>query len=191
MKDIAGAIASALRRRARGGRLRVGVFYRGRLAALDAVLSDGHETIVAGDSFRALFKAASRTGGAGRRSRVLVEARYGALPFRPGSLDALVLTDGLPRTADLTGALAALRPFLAPGGVLVFPHPVTDGRRGPLSRLLRAPFLGTLAPLSRSALCENAMAAGYCEIGQEVPKGRGLVPWIVTVGASGRRGGDA
>jgi hypothetical protein len=121
------------------------------------------------------------------RSYCLVEARFDALPFRPRSLDALVVLRGLPRGAPYEQTIAALELFLAPRGVLVFPQPVTDGRRGRLTRLLRAPFLRTLPPLPRHALCQGAMTVGYREIGQIVPAGRAVVPWIVTHAAAGRR----
>jgi hypothetical protein len=187
MSGVAGAIVAALRRRAGKERLRIGVFYRRDPEALVAILNLGHDTIVAGDSFRALYRAARRIGVPKSHSFRLVEARFDALPFRPGSLDALVLLRGVPAGAGYESTVLALKAFLAPGGVLVFPHPVTDGRRGRLARLLRAPFFGTLPPQAREALCRGAMSAGLGEVGQLAPAGRGLVPWIVTFGASGRR----
>lgn len=186
MTRVAGAIAAALRARAGGERLKVGVFYRRGPGALAAILDLGHDTVVAGDSFRAIYRAARRIGAPKGPSFRIVEARFDALPFRPGSLDALVVAGGLPRGPEIERALAALRAFLAPGGVLVFPHPSTDGRRGGLVRILRAPFVRTRPPLARETLCAAAMAAGYREVGQLEPAGRRLVPWIVTFGAAGR-----
>jgi len=187
VSDLAGAIVAALRRRANGEQLRVGVFHRKEFEALGAVIAEGHWTAVAGDNFRALFLSAQRLGSAGKRSYRLAEARFDALPFRPGSLDALVLTCGLPRGLGAEAAMKALKRFLAPGGALVFPHPVTDGKRGRFARLLRLPFWKTLPPLSRHSLCRDAMSAGYCDVGQIAPAGRGAVPWIVTFATSGRR----
>ena len=187
MSDVAGAIAAAIRRRAGGEKLKVGVFYRGDPESLRAVLALGHHTIVAGDSFRALWRAARRIGVPKSHSFRLVEARFDALPFRPGGLDALVLLRGLPRGAAYEPTIARLKELLAPGGVVIVPHPVTDGRRGRLTRLLRAPFFRTLPPLARHALCRGAMAVGYRDVGQVVPAGRAVIPWIVTFGAAGRR----
>jgi len=186
MSDVTGAVLATLRGRAGRARLRVGVFYRGDPALLRAVLAEGHLTVVAGDRFRALFKVAERLGPAGARPFSIVEARFGALPFRPGSFDALILTRGLPSGADPTLTIAALRPYLRPGGVIVFPHPVTDGGMGRLSRALHVLRRETLPPCPRHALCESIMRAGFKEISQIVPAGRGIAPWIVTAGVVGR-----
>jgi hypothetical protein len=164
----------------------VGVFYRGDPDLLRALLAEGHLTVVAGDRFRALFRVADRLGPAGPRPFSIVEARFGALPFRPSSLDALILTRGLPSGADPAPTIAALRPYLRPGGALVFPHPVTDGSLGRLSRALGVRLRGTLPPCPRHVLCESAMSAGFKEISQIVPAGRTVAPWIVTAGVVGR-----
>jgi hypothetical protein len=187
MSDVAGAIAAAVRRRAGGGRLKIGVFYRRDPERLAGVLNLGHDAVAAGDSFRALWKAARHLGVPKSRAFCLVEARFDALPFRPGGLDALVLLSGLPRGAPYEETIASLKRFLAPGGTLIFAHPVTDGRLGRLARLLRSPFLASLPPLPRHALCRGAMAVGYGDVGQIVPAGRALVPWVVTFATAGRR----
>jgi hypothetical protein len=186
MSDVAGAVLAALRGRAGRARLRVGVFYRGDPTLLRALLAEGHLTVVAGDRFRALFRVAERLGPAGSRPFSIVEARFGALPFRPASLDALILTRGLPGGADPALTIAALRPYLRPGGALVFPHPVTDGPVSRFVRALRLPSRGTLPPCPRHALCESIMSAGFKEISQIVPAGRTIAPWIVTAGVVGR-----
>jgi ubiquinone/menaquinone biosynthesis C-methylase UbiE len=186
MSDVAGAVLASLRRRAGRARIKVGVFYRGDPALLRALLAEGHATVVAGDRFRQLFRVAEQLGPVGARPFSIVEARFEALPFGPGSLDALVLTRGLPSGADPAQAIAALKPFLRPGGVIVFPHPVTDGRAGALSRVLRVLWRGTQPPCARHALCASAMSAGLKEISQIVPAGRGGAPWVVTMGAVGR-----
>jgi len=187
MTDVAGAVLAALRRGAGRARLKVGVFYRGNPGLLRALLAEGHVTVVAGDRFRALFRIAGKLGPPGARPFSIVEARFAALPFRPSSLDALVLTGGLPRGADLAPTIAALTPFLKPGGAIVFPHPVIDGKLGALSLALCALARGTQPPCRRHALCASAMSAGLREISQIVPRGRGAVPWIVTAGVVGRR----
>jgi hypothetical protein len=186
MSDVAGAVVAALRARAGRSRIRVGVFYRGDLALLLALLAEGHPTVVAGDRFRALHKAAERLGPPGARRFSIVEARFDALPFAPASLDALVLARGLPSGGEPEATIAALKPFLAPGGVLVFPHPVTDGRRGFLASASRVLRRGMQRPCRRHVLCASAMGAGFRDVRQLVPAGRGAVPWIVTSGSAGR-----
>ena len=189
MTDVAGAVLAALRRSAGRARLKIGVFYRGNPGLLCSLLAEGHATVVAGDRFRVLFRAAERLGFPGERPFAIVEARFTALPFRPSSLDALVLTAGLPRGADPAVAIRALTPFVRPGGAIVFPHPVTDGRRGALVRPFFALRRGTQPPCRRDVLCASAMSAGLREISQIVPPGRGGAPWVVTAGVVGR-GGD-
>ena len=186
MSDVKGAVLAALRRSAGRARLKVGVFYRGDSRLLRAVLAEGHATVVAGDRFRALFKIAEQLGPPGVRPFSIVEARFAALPFTPSSLDALVLTCGLPSGADPSLTIAALKPFVRPGGVIMFPHPVTDGKLGSLSRVLRVLRRGTQPPCQRHTLCASAMSAGLKEISQIVPGGRGVVPWVVTTGVVGR-----
>jgi len=186
MSDLVGAVLAALRGRAGPARLRVGVFHRGNPALLRAVLAEGHATVVAGDRFRSLFKIAEQLGPSGARPFTIVEARFSALPFRRGSLDALVLTRGLPSGADPTPTLAALKQYLRPGGAIVFPHPVADGGRGHVGRALHVLRRGILPPRQRHELCESAMAAGFREVSQIDPPGWGLAPWIVTAGVAGR-----
>jgi len=186
LTDVAGAVLAALRIRAGRARIKVGVFYRGDPGLLHALLAEGHATVVAGDRFRALFRAAQRLGIPGLRPFSIVEARFAALPFRLGSLDALVLTRGLPGGADPAATICALKPFLRPGGAIVFPHPVTDGRLGALAGAVGLLRRGTQPPCRRDLLCASAMRAGLREVCQVVPRGRTAAPWIVTSGVVGR-----
>jgi hypothetical protein len=186
MSDVRGAVLAALRRSAGRPRLKVGVFYRGDPRLLRALLAEGHATVVAGDRFRALFKIAEQLGPPGARPFSIVEARFTALPFAPSSLDALVLTRGLPSGADLSPTIAALKPFVKPGGVIMFPHPVTDGKLGRLSRVLRVLRRGMQPPCRRHTLCASAMSAGLKEISQIVAGAKGAAPWVVTAGVVGR-----
>jgi len=186
LTDVAGAVLAALRKSAGRARLKIGVFYRGNPGLLYSLLAEGHATVVAGDRFRELFRAAERLGIPGERPFSIVEARFTALPFRPSSLDALVLTGGLPRGADPATTIRAFMPFVRPGGAIVFPHPVTDGARGVLVRPLRVLRRGTQPPCRRDVLCASAMSAGLREISQIVPPGRRGAPWVVTAGVVGR-----
>lgn len=78
--------------------------------------------VVATDYAEAMVKALSaRVRSAGADNVECRQADIYALPFEPGSFDAVVAANVLHLVPDLDGALAAIRRVLAPGGVIVVP----------------------------------------------------------------------
>jgi hypothetical protein len=185
MNDLEPTVIRLLRNASGGRWLKLGVLCRGNLALVESVLAEGHPSIVVGDRFRTLFKLYDRLENIGSRPIVVIEAELDAIPIRPWSLDALVLSRGLPSVKGATEILARLRRLLAPGGLLVWPHPIGDGTRGKLGRLLVPARRGVAPPLPRHRLCTLTMRAGFRAVRQLATSG-GPVPWVVTTGTAGR-----
>jgi hypothetical protein len=187
MSDLDATVTRLLRSTAGGRRLKLGVLCRGDLALVESVIAEGHPTVVLGDRFRRLFALSRRLDRIGSRSVVVVEAFCDELPVAQRSLDALVLSGGLPGGASPAHTLARLRGLLAPGGLLVWPHPTTEGTQGRLGRVLVPARRGVAAPARRHRLCAWVMEAGYRAVRQQ-PTSGGPVPWVVTSGTAGRLG---
>lgn len=187
MSDLHATVTGLLRSAAGGRRLRLGVLCRGDLALVEALIAEGHPTLVLGDRFRRLFALHRRLDRIGFRSVVVVEALLDDLPVAPRSLDALVLAGGLPGGDGPAHTLTRLRGLLAPGGLLIWPHPTTEGARGRLGRVLVPARRGVAAPDRRHRLCAWVMQAGYGAVRQH-PASGGAVPWVVTSGTAGRLG---
>lgn len=168
----------------RGGEQRrrtVGVLFQGNPAVVQQILSEGHTTIVLGERFRWLYSLYKQTQSAEPPKPLVVEARFDALPIRPGSLDALVLSQGLP-VADLPRKnLVQLRTLLKDSGLLVWPHPITNGIGGVFRRLFAPYRRDIFRALPREQLTALAMESGFSEIGQ-TSFTRKLMPWVVTTG---------
>jgi len=185
MSDLAATVVRLLREAALGRQLRLCVLCRGNLALIEAVLAEGHPSIVVGDRFRTLYNLHRRVENIGLRPISVIEAELDALPLRPWSLDALVLSRGLPSGGRAAETLARLRQLLAPGGTLVWPHPVEDGTRGRLGLLIAPARRGIAPPAARHQLSALTMRAGFCAVRQHAASG-GAVPWVVTTGSTGR-----
>jgi ubiquinone/menaquinone biosynthesis C-methylase UbiE len=117
---------------------------------------------------------------------LVVEARFGYLPIGDQNLDVLIMSCGLPKGDQPLVTLKRLRRLLKPGGLLVWPHPVTDGLRGQAGRLADLFRRETLSAVCRRQLCAWTMEAGFGEVGQEQIQGL-IFPWVVTIGRAGNR----
>jgi hypothetical protein len=181
MSSVNQQIVALLRRKARGQGLIVGVFHRGASGLVQAVADDGHRVLIVSDRFGPLLSAYQRVGGGTRPNLLFVEARWQAFPLRQRSLDALVLSCGLPRGNSALDTLIELRQLIRPGGLLVWPHPLADGVSGWFGRLVAPLRWRTLSPFRREVLCARTMEAGFADVEQELPS-RQLLPWAVTSG---------
>ena len=145
------------------------------------ILAEGHHTIILGERFHRLYSLYKQTLGTQPPKPLVVEARFDALPIRPGSLDALVLSQGLP-VADLPQMkLVQLRTLLKDSGLLVWPHPVTNGIGGVFRRLFAPHRRDLFRAVPREQLTALAMESGFSEIGQTAFT-RKLLPWVITTG---------
>ena len=202
MKALARCVLEAIRARVRDRRLVVGVLCRSSLPLVEAIAAEGHRAIVVSDRFCTLLALQRRLALAAGGPTLLVEAPFDALPLAPASLDALVLAHGLPRQvrppddgdpADAgdppqVARLRRLKTLLRPGGLLVWPHPVSEGRAGRVGRVL-VPVRPAITRASRRhELTAWTMRAGFGEVGQRLARRR-LTPWAVTTGSAGPRAG--
>jgi len=185
MTDLEATVIRLLRTAAGGRWLKLCVICRGNLGLAESVLAEGHPTIVVGDRFKTLFKLHSRLRGIGPRPILVVEAELDELPLKAWSLDAVVLSRGLPSGDGAPETLTRLRRLLAPGGLLVWPHPTSDGTRGRLGRVLVPARRGVAPPWERHQLCAALMRAGFRAVRQQTAQG-GPAPWVVTTGSAGR-----
>ncbi len=184
-EDLRSMIISEIGKRARGRRIRAGVFFRGNPSLVEAIAALGHRTVVMGDRFPQLFALRQLIRDNGFTPLTIVETRFSDLPIASRGLDVLVLSRGLPGSADPRETLLRLRNFLAPGGLLIWPHPIADGARGVIGKLLVPYRRGMISSAKSHRLCRWLMEAGYGEIGLRRPKGNGPVPWAVTTGTAG------
>lgn len=193
MTDMALTVASLVKRHAGGRRLDLGIFARRGTREVEALLAQGHRTIVMGDRFRFLYRLSRRLSGAPGRC-LFVETTLDDLPVAPFALDAMVLLGGLPSRREPGRTLARMRAVTKAGGIVLFPHPVVDGKRGGLARVAVPVRPGVMGPVERSRLCLWTMAAGFAQVGQRRPTGTGVAPWVVTAAVAGPResvvGGD-
>ncbi|MBW2276306.1 MAG: hypothetical protein JRF63_02375 [Deltaproteobacteria bacterium] len=185
MSDLPSTVIRLLRSSAGGRWLKICVICRGNLGLVESVLAEGHPTVVVGDRFRTLYSLHRRLGGIGPRPIVVIEAELDALPLKAWSLDALVLSRGLPSGDRAAETLTRLRRLLAPGGLLIWPHPISDGTRGRLGRVLVPARRGVAPPSERHRLCASVMQAGFRAVRQQTTQG-GPAPWVVTTGSAGR-----
>jgi hypothetical protein len=186
MSKLAETIIRLLTSATGNRKLTVGVLFQGNSAILQRIVADGHRTIVIGDRFRILYNAYKQTRNANPPRPLMVEAHFNALPIRPGSLDALILSHGLPLATMPQDTLIQFRNLLKDSGLLVWPHPVTNGIGGKIGRALVPPRRGTFHAIPRDQLCTLAMESGFSEIGQ-VPVTRKFVPWVITTGLATQR----
>jgi hypothetical protein len=185
-EDLRSVVVSEIGKRARGRRIRTGVFFRGNPSLVEAIASMGHRTVVMGDRFPQLFALRQLIRDDGFTPLTIVETRSGELPIASRGLDVLVLSRGLPNGVDPKETLARFRRILAPGGLLIWPHPIADGVRGVVGKLLVPYRRGMISSSKSHRLCRWLMEAGYREIGLRRPKGTGPVPWAVTTGTVGQ-----
>ncbi len=183
---LAREIVRLLRLAAGGRKLRVAIVCRSGPSVAESIAAEGHSVIVTGDRFRSLYKLYRRFDIYSESRPVIAEVTLDALPIRVRSLDALVLTSGLPSLGSPVHTLGDLRSLLRESGVLIWPHPVRDGTRGKLGRLMVPRPRAMLPPMKRHELSALAMQSGFFEVSQVAVPG-GLVPWIVTTGLAGAR----
>ena len=176
---LAKAIVDILRPQANGHRLNVGLLLEGNRAVAEQVAAEGHRTVVLGDRFRLLYAFYRRVNNDKESRPLTAETRFTALPIRKQSLDALILSRGLPRGMAPQPTLERLRNLLKEAGLLIWPHPYSDGLRGRVRRGFTRARLSTIQPLERQHLSALAMASGFVDVGQVVVGGP-FVPWVVT-----------
>ncbi|MCP4677126.1 MAG: hypothetical protein GY854_16750 [Deltaproteobacteria bacterium] len=179
-------LASVIVRLLHGRKLNVAVLHRGNPSVAESIAGEGHRVVIAGDRFRSLYKLYRKFDIRSETRPVITEAKLDALPIRVRSLDALVLTSGLPSLGSPVHVLGDLRDLLRESGLLIWPHPVRDGTRGKLGRLVVPGRRAMLPPMKRHELSALTMQAGFSEVSQVAVPG-GLVPWIVTTGRVGIR----
>jgi hypothetical protein len=189
MSKLADTISDELTSATGNRRLTVGILFQGHSAIVQRIVADGHRTLVIGERFRILYSVYKQTRTGNPPKPLLVEALFNALPIRPGSLDALVLTEGLPLANVPRDTLIQLRNLLKDSGLFVWPHPVTDGIGGKVGRAFVPYRRGTVHAIPRDQLCSLAMASGFSEIGQ-VRLRRKFIPWIITTGLATQRPWD-
>ena len=97
----------------------------------------------------------------------LVTAEAGAVPLAPGSLDALVVVDGLGGAADPLERVASWAALLRPGGALLLLERPPGSLWSGLRRLG-----GKARPPSPEALCATLLNLGLRRVGQLHPTGR-------------------
>jgi hypothetical protein len=186
MSDINGTIVQLLRDCVHDRRLSVGLFYRGNLSLAQRVISEGHRTLLLGDRFPKLYLANSRIDPASRRTSMIIETRFESLPIAHRSLDLLIMSSGMPTGDSPVVTLMRLRGYLRPGGTLIWPHPISDGFMGKLSRAVDPCRRKNLNAALRRQFCTWTMEAGFSEVGQTNASGA-LFPWVVTCGRAGNR----
>lgn len=182
--NLAKTIIGLLRDSVQGRRLNVALYHRGNLLITERVIAEGHRTIIFGDRFAKLYFAYRRLGCAARETQLVLEADFSALPIAQHSLDLLILQGGLPSGSTPVDTLARLRHHLNPGGLLVWPQPISDGFWGRTGRLFDPFRLGIHKTCFRRELCTWTMAAGYAHVTQHHIRGNWF-PWVVTTGRAG------
>ncbi len=183
MSRLENTISSIVKAFAERRRIRVGVIYNGNRPVAEHVLLCGQRTLVISDRFHSLFRLFRGFNNGDSHRVMMVESRLDALPVAPRSLDLLVVSAGLPRSADPRSTLETLRDLIKPGGLFVWTHPSEDGA---LTRFASG-LSGRRGPAMRQPdLCKMAMAAGFCEIGQTAVS-HSLSRWVVTTGRRGDR----
>ena len=186
MSDAPARVAEILRRDFPGRRLTIGVFYRGAPAIADALVADGHRGLLVGDRFGRLYRAYRRLAMKQRPAFLAVEARFEDLPIGPRLLDAFVISPSLPRGHPPVVTLTMLRKALKPGGLLLWPHQITNGFRGRLGCALVPGRWSTASATKRQQLCAWAMEAGFGEVSQVMLQGT-VALRVLTTGRAGRR----
>jgi hypothetical protein len=172
------AIAQIIEQTAKGRQLSVGLLLLGNSSVAGRLAQNGHRVVIIGDRFRLLFRLYNRLKGLapGPPEPLLIEACFDALPFRAGSLDALVLTGGLPRGPSPVETLETLRTLLKPSGLIIWPHPLATALGG----------LWRVKPVAREHLTAWAMGAKFEGVGQRQLPGT-LRPWVITTGQAGHQ----
>ncbi|MCP4599841.1 MAG: hypothetical protein GY847_04750 [Proteobacteria bacterium] len=186
MSKLAGTIAHLVRSAAGGRRMNMGLLYRGNPEVAEQIAADGHRIVVVGDRFRLLYRVHSRLRGLSKKSPLIAEVGLDALPIRNHSLDALILSGGLPSGNTPKQMLCVLRGLLKETGLLVWPHPVKDGLSGKIGRIVIPYRPRTVSAVLRHELSALAMESGFREVSQVVVPGP-FVPWVVTTGRAGAR----
>ncbi len=186
MSNVAETICRFVPSAQENRRLTVGVLLQNNSTIPQRIVASGHRVVVIGDRFRILYSAYKQTRKADPPAPLMVEALFNAVPIRPGSLDVLILSRGLPMATLPQDTLIGLRALLKDGGLFVWPHPVSNGIGGKIGRAL-IPFRpGTFHAIPRDRLCTLAMESGFAEIGQ-VPVARKIIPWVITTGLAAKR----
>ena len=138
------------------------------------VLSPVVGELVATDYAQSMVaRLAERVRGAALQNVACQRADLYALPFEPGSFDAVVAANVLHLVPDLPGALAAMRSMLGPGGCLVVPTFCHDEnwRAALVSRLLALTGFPGQRRFSSRSLGEAVEAAGLTVRRSEVLPG--------------------
>jgi hypothetical protein len=180
------AIISLLRAEARGRPVTVAVFSRGNPRLVLRVVAEGHPTLVVGDRFGPLYRAFERLQREHGGNVLFAEARLDALPVAQGSVDVVILSMGLPGGTAPAPAISLFMDLARPGGLVIWPHPVSDTTRGRLGRLIVPWRPGAARATPRHELCALAMRCGLGNVAQ-APSTRPFFPWAVTSGRVGPR----
>lgn len=186
MPNLAQTVANRIDRFAGGHKLNIGMVFQGNRTIPEAMAAFNHRILILGNRFRLLYKLDKRLKGDKTATPLIVEAQFEHLPVRPQCLDALILTRGLPLKAHAMDNLKQLRLLLKDEGLLVWPHPTTEGLPGKLGRLLSKMRLRKAVPLDREAICAIAMESGFTDIGQDTIQGT-CFPWILTTALAGSK----
>ncbi len=184
MNNLAPSIVTLINKHARRHRLTVGLIFTGRRAVAERIIASGHRVIVISDKFHPLLKVYTKMKqqeGDATNSRVLIlEAKLDNLPIGLGSLDVLVLSNGLPPELPPKQWLVRLRAMLKPDGLLIWPQPIRRGMRGVLAKMVPV-RRGPLGLTRRELLCRLVMEAGFNEVGQRLIQ-KATPPLAVTTG---------
>lgn len=184
MNNLAPTIVGLINKHARRRRLTVGVICNGRRAVADQIIASGHRVIVIGDKFHPLLrihtKMKQQEGDAANSRVAILEAKLDNLPIGLGTLDVLVLSNGLPPRPAPKKWLVRIRSLLKPDGLLIWPQPIQQGARSLLARMVPA-RRGPLGLAKREVLCRLTMEAGFNEVGQKLIL-KATPPLAVTTG---------
>ena len=186
MGDFSAAILARLKGHSKSGKLRVGIFYRGNISLVEQIASSGHLTVVAGDNFNQLYRLKKRCKNLKGVPSLSIEAKLDSLPFRKRSLDALILSRGLPKVVSPVKMLHCLSGFLCPGGILIWPHPTSDGFAGRVGKIFAPLQSGILKAAYKHELCHWAMQAGLKDVTQQTTNKGIIAEWVITSGGAGR-----
>jgi hypothetical protein len=184
--ELADTIAVLLKSGTGGAKLKVGLLFQTKPTVAQKIAAAGHRSIVVGDRFPLLYRIYRKARKLPGEKPGVIEARLDSLPIRSRSLDALVLLCRVPVESAAKTELRVFRDLLKDMGLLVWPHPVTDGL-GAKVLSFASPFRSrTYNRAARHQLCVLVMESGFREVGQVVVQGR-LSPWVVTTARAAPR----
>lgn len=169
-----------------GARPRVGLLFQTRADVAEKVAATGHSTLIVGDRFGQLYRVYRRARRMERSKTAILEARLDSLPLKNECLDALVVLCRVPAESAVKRELPRFRRLLGENGLLIWPHPMTDGIIAKTVDAL-SPF-GTkiFGRVSRPRLCAMAMESGFKDVGQVVVPAA-VKPWVITTARAASR----